>query len=77
MMIGPGGLLLVVPHLFAVPILVLWVGLPNKKYKTILGCEKILLCRITYLAPLEMLLGNTVVSRLSTQLEPAWFVHAT
>jgi hypothetical protein len=24
---GPGGLLLVVPHLFAVPVLVLWVGL--------------------------------------------------
>ncbi len=34
MMIGPGGLLLVVPHLFAVPVLVLWVGLPNKKYTT-------------------------------------------
>jgi hypothetical protein len=26
-LIGPGGLLLVVYHLFAVPILVLWVGL--------------------------------------------------
>jgi len=37
--IGPGGLLLVVPHLFAVPVLVLWVGLP-KKYTTKLGCEK-------------------------------------
>jgi hypothetical protein len=26
-MIGPGGLLLVVPHLFAVSVLVSWVGL--------------------------------------------------
>jgi hypothetical protein len=26
-MVGLGGLLLVVPHLFAIPILVLWVGL--------------------------------------------------
>jgi hypothetical protein len=26
-LIGPGGLLLVVSHLFAVPVLVLWVGL--------------------------------------------------
>jgi len=39
-MIGPGGLLLVVPHLFAVPVSVLWVGLQ-------LGCEKYFL-RVTY-----------------------------
>jgi hypothetical protein len=31
-MIGPGGLVLVVPHLFAVPISVLWVGLQKSKY---------------------------------------------
>jgi len=30
-MIGPGGLLLVVPHLFAIPVSVLWVEL--QKYK--------------------------------------------
>jgi hypothetical protein len=33
-MIGPGGLLLVVPHIFAVLVSVLWVGL-----KTKLECE--------------------------------------
>jgi hypothetical protein len=27
LLIGPGGLLLVVSHIFAVPVLVLWVGL--------------------------------------------------
>jgi hypothetical protein len=30
-MIAPGGLLLVVPHVYAIPILVLLVGLPQKK----------------------------------------------
>jgi hypothetical protein len=30
-MIGPGGLLLVVSNLFAVPILVLWAGLQKSK----------------------------------------------
>jgi hypothetical protein len=30
MMIGPSGLLLVVPHLFAVPVSVLWLGLQKK-----------------------------------------------
>jgi hypothetical protein len=30
-MIGPGGLLLVVPHEYAIPILVLLVGLPKNK----------------------------------------------
>jgi hypothetical protein len=45
-MIGPGGLLLVVPHLFAVPVSVLLVGL-QKEYITKLGCEKYFL-RVTY-----------------------------
>ncbi len=36
MMIGPGGLLLVLPLLFAVPVSVLWVGLQKSK----LGCEE-------------------------------------
>jgi hypothetical protein len=30
-MIGQGGLLLVVPHLFAVPVLVSWVGFQTSK----------------------------------------------
>jgi hypothetical protein len=55
-MIGPGALLLVVSHLFAVPVLVLWVGLGKKKI-TKLGCEKYF-CKITYLALLEMLLDK-------------------
>jgi hypothetical protein len=29
-MIGPGGLLLVVPHIYAVALSVLWVGLQKK-----------------------------------------------
>jgi hypothetical protein len=28
-LLGPGGLLFVVPHPFAVPVLVLWLGLEN------------------------------------------------
>jgi len=32
-MIGPGGLLLVVPHGYAVPVSALLVGLPKKKAK--------------------------------------------
>jgi hypothetical protein len=41
-MIGPGGLLLVVSHLFACSpgFLVLWVGLNKRQKKTKLGCEK-------------------------------------
>jgi hypothetical protein len=35
----PGGLLLVVSHLFALPVSVLWVGF-EKKQITELGCEK-------------------------------------
>jgi hypothetical protein len=35
-MIGPGDLLLLAPHLFAVPVSVLWVGL-QKMYITNLG----------------------------------------
>jgi len=30
-MIGPGGLLLVVPHLFTIPVSVWWVGLQKSK----------------------------------------------
>jgi hypothetical protein len=38
-MIGPGGLLLVVPHLFAVIVSISWLGFARKKI-TKLGCEK-------------------------------------
>ncbi len=44
-MISPGGLLLVVPHLFAVPnsqFQFVGVGFPKKKKKSKLGCEKYL-----------------------------------
>jgi hypothetical protein len=34
-MIGPSGLLLVVPHVFAVPVSVLWVGLQKSKENSI------------------------------------------
>jgi hypothetical protein len=37
-LIGPAGLLLVVSHLFAIPVLVLWVGLEKCKQLK-LGCE--------------------------------------
>jgi hypothetical protein len=30
-MIGPGGLLLVIPHLFAAPVSILWMGLQKSK----------------------------------------------
>jgi hypothetical protein len=39
-LIGAGQLLLVVSHLFAVPVLVLWVGLKTNK-ESKLGCENI------------------------------------
>ncbi len=43
MMIGPSGLLLVVPpHLFAVPVSVRWVGLQKKYTELNLGCETII-----------------------------------
>jgi hypothetical protein len=45
-MIGPGGLLLLVPHLFAVPVSVLLVEL-QKEYITKLKCEKYV-PRVTY-----------------------------
>jgi hypothetical protein len=47
-MIGPGGLLLVVPHLFALLVLVSvsWVGVARKEI-TKLGCEKHVF-RVTY-----------------------------
>jgi hypothetical protein len=49
-MIGPGGLLLLVPHLFAVPVSVLSVELQKSTYmiKQYVG-------RVTYWALLEML----------------------
>jgi hypothetical protein len=50
-MIGPGGLLLVVPHVYAISVLL--VGLPKKTAKL---RQLILLSRVTYWAPLEMLL---------------------
>jgi len=37
---GPSGLLLVVYHLLAVPVSVLWVGL-EKSYYLKLGCENV------------------------------------
>jgi hypothetical protein len=52
-MIGPGGLLLVVPHTYAVPVTVLLVGLAKQKAKL---RHLILLSRVTYSAPMEMLL---------------------
>jgi hypothetical protein len=45
-MIRPGGLLLVVPHLFALPVSVLWFGVA-KEYIIKLGCEKYF-CGFTY-----------------------------
>jgi hypothetical protein len=42
-MIVPGGLLLIVPHLFAVG----FMGGVAKKYITKLGCEKYF-CKVTY-----------------------------
>ncbi len=63
-MIRPGGLLLVVPHLFAVPVSVLWVGLA-KEYITKLGCEKYF-HRVAYCALTagEALMGQVRVSFL-------------
>jgi hypothetical protein len=37
---SPGGLLLVVSHLFAVSVLVLWVEVGKKGKKTKVGCDK-------------------------------------
>ncbi len=53
-MIGPGGLLLVVPHLFACCPRFTFMGGVAKKEITKLGYEKYF-CKITYRAPLEML----------------------
>jgi len=41
-MIGPGGLSLIVPHLFVVPVSILWMDGVTEKYITKLGCEIIL-----------------------------------
>jgi len=35
-MIGPGGLLLVVPHIYAVPVSVLWVSNKMRRKKVVL-----------------------------------------
>ncbi len=48
-MIGPGGP--VIPHLFALPVSVLWVGL-KKEYITKHGCEKYI-HMVTYWAPVK------------------------
>jgi hypothetical protein len=45
-MFGPSGLLLVVPHVYAVPISVLLVGLPKKEIAKLR--HSILLSRVTY-----------------------------
>jgi hypothetical protein len=45
-MIGPGGLLLVVPHVYAVPVSVLLVGLQKKKPAKLR--HLILLSRVAY-----------------------------
>ncbi len=56
LMIGPGGLLLVVPHVCSL-VTVLLVGLAKKK--TLKLRHLILLSRVTYGAPEEMLLVLT------------------
>ncbi len=53
-MIGPGGLLLVVSHVYAHAVPVLLAALPGKKKAKLR--HLILLSRLTYWAPLEMLL---------------------
>jgi hypothetical protein len=56
-MIGPGGLLLVVPHVYAHAVPVLLVALPEKKKKKKAKLRHLILLSIlTYWAPLEMLL---------------------
>jgi hypothetical protein len=45
-MIGPGGLVLVVPHVYADPVSVLLVGLPPKKTAKL--AHLIILSRVTY-----------------------------
>jgi hypothetical protein len=48
-MIGPGGLLLVVPHVYAVPVSVLLVGLVAREKKNTAKLRHlILLSRVTY-----------------------------
>jgi hypothetical protein len=55
-MIGPSGLLLVVPHVYAVP--VSFIGRVAKKRKAKLR-HLILLSRVTYIALVQMLLVLT------------------
>jgi hypothetical protein len=50
-MIGPDGLLLVVPHIFAVPVSFSFSfigGVAKKVKQRKLGCEKYFCCRVTY-----------------------------
>jgi hypothetical protein len=56
-MIGPGDLLLLVPHVYAIQVLILLAGLPKKKKTK--HRHLTLLSRVTYWAPLEMLLEQT------------------
>jgi hypothetical protein len=64
-MSGPGGLLLVVPHVYAVPDSVLLVGLPTNTAKL---RHLILLSRVTCWAPLDMLLGAKIYLQPTTNL---------
>jgi hypothetical protein len=59
-MIGPGGLLLVLHHLFAVAVSVLWVG--YKKVETKLGHENISAGSCTEPQLLELLLDESKVA---------------
>jgi hypothetical protein len=66
-MIGPGGLLLVVHHLFVVPLSVLWVGLQKSKWINL--DVKNIFCKVPYWAPLEMLYkGGGVLEKLWSQI---------
>jgi hypothetical protein len=63
-MIGPGGLLLVILHLFGCPSFSFDGWGVAKEYVTKLGCEKyIIIIAVTYLAPLEMLLPISEIMR--------------
>jgi hypothetical protein len=77
-MIGPGGLLLVVSHVYAHAVPVLLAALPEKKEAKLR--HLILLSRLTYWAPLEMLLlrclnwHNKLCGKFSQGRGSAFFV---
>jgi hypothetical protein len=71
-MIRPGGLLLVILHLFAVPSFQFYGWGCKKEYITKLGCEKYD-HRVTYSAPLEMLLPTHQEIMRQTLL--SWISH--